>query len=62
MNRIQETNGFSLTELMIVLAIIAILAAIGFPFYSIYITRVRATEAITGLGHIRTMQISYRSI
>ncbi len=62
MNKIQETNGFSLTELMIVVAIMAILVSLGFPLYNKYAARARATEAMNGLGHIRTMQISYRAV
>ena len=49
-------------ELMIVIAIIAILVALAFPLYGVYATRARATEAMSGLGHIRTMQIAYRSV
>ncbi|MFC1718360.1 prepilin-type N-terminal cleavage/methylation domain-containing protein [Candidatus Poribacteria bacterium] len=62
MNKIQRTDGFSLVELMIVIAIIAILASIGFPLYKTYSTKTEATEAMSELGHIRTTQISYRSI
>ncbi len=62
MNKIQETDGFSLLELMIVIAIIAILASIGFPLYRTYSTKAKATEATSELGHIRTMQVSYKSV
>ena len=62
MNKLQRKNGFSLMELMIVVAIMAILLALGFPLYRVYARRAKVTEAISGLGHIRTTQISYRSI
>ena len=47
-------KGFTLIELMIVVAIIGILAAIAIPAYQNYIARAQATEAINLLGGLKT--------
>ncbi len=43
------SGGFTLTELMIVVAIVGILAAIGYPQYQSYVREARRTDAHTAL-------------
>ncbi len=56
---IQNEEGFSLTELLIVLAIIGILIMIAVPIYQNVTTRAKATEARTQLSFIHTLQKVY---
>ncbi|MCR9133510.1 MAG: prepilin-type N-terminal cleavage/methylation domain-containing protein [bacterium] len=56
---IREEDGFSLTELLIVLAIIGILIMIAVPIYQNVTTRAKATEARTQLSFLHTLQKVY---
>ena len=49
----RKQQGFTLIELMIVVAIIGILAAIALPAYQDYLGRSQASEALTATGGLR---------
>jgi type IV pilus assembly protein PilE len=55
----RKQAGFTLLELMIVVAIIAILSAIAIPQYSQYITRSKLTDAMNGLSGYRVSMEQY---
>jgi len=57
----KSEKGFTLIELMIVVAIIGILAAIAIPNFLSYQKKAKTSEAKTNLGAIRTSEESYRA-
>jgi len=59
--RILKKNGFTLVELMITVAILAVLAAIAIPAYSNYLNRARQSDAIIGLKAAQMAQEQYFS-
>jgi type IV pilus assembly protein PilA len=59
MKKIQQ--GFTLIELMIVVAIVGILAAIALPAYQDYIARSKTTEAAAALDSYKTSVAEYLS-
>ncbi|GAB6076350.1 type IV pilin protein [Desulfurobacterium crinifex] len=58
---VQKTRreGFSLVELMVVVAIIAILAAIAIPQYKKYQLKAKTSEAKMNIGAIRSAEEAY---
>lgn len=49
-------KGFSLVEVMVVVAIIGILATLAVPRFQVFQARAKQQEARTNLSHIHTMQ------
>ncbi|RZL86643.1 MAG: prepilin-type N-terminal cleavage/methylation domain-containing protein [Variovorax sp.] len=52
-------RGFTLIELMVTVAILAILSAIALPIYSEYVMRGRIPEALSGLSDMRVKMEQY---
>jgi len=57
-----KSNGFTLIEVMIVVAVIGILLAIAIPQYNNYVARAQVSEGLTVIGPLKTAIAEYDSV
>jgi type IV pilus assembly protein PilE len=61
--RLLRQRGFTLIELMITIAIVAILASVAMPAYTAYIQRARVPVALDGLSaYLTRMEQRYQDV
>lgn len=56
----KKEQGFTLIEIIVVIIMIGVLAAIAVPIYTGYIYKARSSEAITTLGAVKTFMLERR--
>lgn len=61
MARARRGLGFTLVELMMVVVILGLLAAIALPSFTRYVKRSRTSEAVTNVHRIYAAQYTYNS-
>ena len=59
--KLKDQRGFNLIELMIVIAIIALLVGVGIPAYRAMVNNGNETSAVQSINTIKTLQIGYAS-
>jgi type IV pilus assembly protein PilE len=59
LRELYREDGFSLTEILVVIVIIGILVLLAMPKFTSVITRAKTTEAKTMLKHLHTLEKSY---
>jgi prepilin-type N-terminal cleavage/methylation domain-containing protein len=57
----KRNEGFTVTELMIAVVIIGVLATLAIPSFTSYIYKARVSEATNFLGQIKQRQEAYRN-
>lgn len=57
----QQAKGFTLIELMIVIAIVAIIAAIAIPAYTEQVRKGRRADAVRAIGELQLRQERWRA-
>ena len=58
-NKIKTHVGFSLVELMAVVAIIGVLVSLALPRFKVFIARGRQSEAMQNMGQLITLQKAF---
>ncbi|MDD2545480.1 MAG: type IV pilin protein [Burkholderiaceae bacterium] len=57
-----QARGFTLIELMIVVAIVALLATVAYPSYMAQIRKARRSDAVQALAQVQQAQERWRSV
>ena len=56
-----KPNGFTLIEMMIVVAVVGILAAVAYPSYAEYVRKSRRSDAIAAISKVQQAQERWRA-